>query len=390
MTTTFPSPPASALGAAAGERSPRPTRRLRGGDRRRRRAAAAGQPVARLGERALPHPGGRAGRRPRQRVDRHGARRQRRVPRDRPAWLRALGEVATTAVGLAALVAIWQVWPLDLTLGWDVLARLTVGIGIAGSVIGIVAAMVRFVRELSPTAGDGLGVGPEASAPCRWCRPRRRTCPRDSAARVRTAAPARRGSAGALHPSKAISTTCSGRSSTTHPSVPSTASSVNRSVCQRSISSVMPLNVLPIMTNPPVSGSRAPRWMLESSPRRRPEPHSTARTTRSSVWVGLTLTHPLPRRPAAYGLSAALTTTPSWPAATSSSKKRPASRGVGGDDPRDDEVRARGRRAPRAARARSRRAGRSRRRWSTSKRNGVSGTDSRSRRRRPSWRCGRR
>lgn len=68
-----------------------------------------------------------------------------------PAWLRALGEVATTAVGLAALVAIWQVWPLDLTLGWDVLARLTVGIGIAGSVIGIVAAMVRFVRELSPS-----------------------------------------------------------------------------------------------------------------------------------------------------------------------------------------------------------------------------------------------
>jgi|SRR5688572_18581791 hypothetical protein len=69
-----------------------------------------------------------------------------------PPWLRALGEVATTAVGLAALVAIWQVWPLDVTLGWDMLARLTVGIGIAGSVIGIVAAMVRFVRELSPSA----------------------------------------------------------------------------------------------------------------------------------------------------------------------------------------------------------------------------------------------
>ena len=49
-------------------------------------------------------------------------------------------------------MAIWQVWPLDVTLGWDMLARLTVGIGIAGSVIGIVAAMVRFVRELSPSA----------------------------------------------------------------------------------------------------------------------------------------------------------------------------------------------------------------------------------------------
>ena len=57
---------------------------------------------------------------------------------------------------------------------------------------------------------------------------------------------------------------------------------VNRSVCQVSISSVMPLKVLPSITNPP-SGSRAPRWMLESQPFRRPEPSSTASTTRSSV-----------------------------------------------------------------------------------------------------------
>lgn len=66
-----------------------------------------------------------------------------------PAWLRALGVVATTAVGLAALVAIWQVWPVDLSWTWDLAARLAVGAGIVGSVIGIVAAVVRFVRELS-------------------------------------------------------------------------------------------------------------------------------------------------------------------------------------------------------------------------------------------------
>ena len=35
------------------------------------------------------------------------------------------------------------------------------------------------------------------------------------------------------------------------------SSSVNRSVCQASISSVIPLNVLPSITNPPVAGSRA-------------------------------------------------------------------------------------------------------------------------------------
>ncbi len=76
----------------------------------------------------------------------------------------------------------------------------------------------------------------------------------------------------------------------------SIASSVNRFVCQASISSVMPLKVLPSMTKP--SPSRAPRWMLDSFPVRRPEPHSTASTTRSSVCTGLILTQPAPRRPA--------------------------------------------------------------------------------------------
>jgi hypothetical protein len=66
-----------------------------------------------------------------------------------PAWLRALGVVATTAFVLAALVAIWQVWPVDLSWTWDLAARLAVGAGVVGSVIGIVAAVVRFVRELS-------------------------------------------------------------------------------------------------------------------------------------------------------------------------------------------------------------------------------------------------
>ena len=51
---------------------------------------------------------------------------------------------------------------------------------------------------------------------------------------------------------------------------------MKRVVCQSSIASVMPLNVLPSMTNPPVAGSRAPRWMLDSLPVRRPDPHSTA------------------------------------------------------------------------------------------------------------------
>ena len=89
-----------------------------------------------------------------------------------------------------------------------------------------------------------------------------------------------------------------GTQSTTYPSVGPSASSVKRAVCQSSIASVMPLNVLPSMTKPPVAGSRAPRWMFDSLPVRRPEPHSTASTTRSSVCTGLTLSQPAPRRPA--------------------------------------------------------------------------------------------
>ncbi len=63
-----------------------------------------------------------------------------------PVWLRAAGDIVTTGVGLAALVRIWQVWPVDLTSGWDLLARVLVGLGVVGSMIGILAAVVRLTR----------------------------------------------------------------------------------------------------------------------------------------------------------------------------------------------------------------------------------------------------
>ena len=63
-----------------------------------------------------------------------------------PVWLRAAGDVVTTGVGLAALVRIWQVWPVDLTSGWEVLARVLVGLGVVGSMIGILTALVQLTR----------------------------------------------------------------------------------------------------------------------------------------------------------------------------------------------------------------------------------------------------
>lgn len=68
-----------------------------------------------------------------------------------PPWLRALGDVVTTSVGLAALVRIWQVFPLDFgdsTFDWALVAHVLLGVAIVGSVIGIVAGLVSLVRNL--------------------------------------------------------------------------------------------------------------------------------------------------------------------------------------------------------------------------------------------------
>ena len=70
-----------------------------------------------------------------------------------PAWLRAVGDIVTTGVGLAALVRLWQVFPVDFTVtavDLDLVARWVLVLGIVGSVIGIVAAAARLVRALTP------------------------------------------------------------------------------------------------------------------------------------------------------------------------------------------------------------------------------------------------
>ena len=66
-----------------------------------------------------------------------------------PRWLTALGDLVTTAVGLAALVRIWKVFPLDVSDRWELLVRTLLVVGIVGSAIGIVVAIVRFGRALS-------------------------------------------------------------------------------------------------------------------------------------------------------------------------------------------------------------------------------------------------
>lgn len=75
-----------------------------------------------------------------------------------PPWVKALGDLAQTIVGVVAMVRLWQVFPLDFgdsTFPWDVLARWLLAVGIGGSMIGLVVGLVslgRAVREPPPGA----------------------------------------------------------------------------------------------------------------------------------------------------------------------------------------------------------------------------------------------
>lgn len=67
-----------------------------------------------------------------------------------PRWVRALGDLLTTSVGLAAMVRIWQVSPFDFgdsEFEWIRVVQILLFVGIVGSVIGIVTAIVSLVRS---------------------------------------------------------------------------------------------------------------------------------------------------------------------------------------------------------------------------------------------------
>jgi hypothetical protein len=70
-------------------------------------------------------------------------------------WVRALGDLVTTGVGLAALARIWTVYPFDFgdsDLPWDLLTRTVLVLALVGSAIGVLVAVVTLVRDLGRTA----------------------------------------------------------------------------------------------------------------------------------------------------------------------------------------------------------------------------------------------
>jgi hypothetical protein len=72
-----------------------------------------------------------------------------------PRWLKALGDIVTTAVGIAALVRMWQVFPFDFSgssFDWALVVRVAMGIAIGGSAIALVVALVSFVKSIGRPA----------------------------------------------------------------------------------------------------------------------------------------------------------------------------------------------------------------------------------------------
>ena len=62
-----------------------------------------------------------------------------------PPWLKAAGDLVTTAIGLAAAVRVWQVFPFELSSTWALVVHLLLAIAIIGSVIGMVATAWRLM-----------------------------------------------------------------------------------------------------------------------------------------------------------------------------------------------------------------------------------------------------
>jgi hypothetical protein len=70
-----------------------------------------------------------------------------------PPRVRAGGDLVQNLVGLAAMVRIWQVFPVDVAKGgfdWELLARWLLAIGMVGASVAALVAVVRLVRGTRP------------------------------------------------------------------------------------------------------------------------------------------------------------------------------------------------------------------------------------------------
>ena len=75
-----------------------------------------------------------------------------------PPWLKSLGDLATTGIGLAAAIRVWQVFPFDLSSGWSTAVRVLLVIAIAGSCIALLVQIVTLARWIAGHTPHGGGM----------------------------------------------------------------------------------------------------------------------------------------------------------------------------------------------------------------------------------------
>jgi len=79
-----------------------------------------------------------------------------------PPWVRSLGDLATTGIGLATAIRLWQVFPFALSSGWSIAVRVLLVVAIAGSCIALVVQIVSLARWFTGHTPHGghLRTGP--------------------------------------------------------------------------------------------------------------------------------------------------------------------------------------------------------------------------------------
>jgi len=63
-----------------------------------------------------------------------------------PPWLKSLGDLATTGIGLATVIRVWQVFPFDVSSGWSIAVRVLLMVAIIGSCIALVVQVISLAR----------------------------------------------------------------------------------------------------------------------------------------------------------------------------------------------------------------------------------------------------
>ena len=69
-----------------------------------------------------------------------------------PPWLKSLGDLTITGIGLAAIIRVWQVFPFDFadtSFDWTLLVRIMLAIAFFGSILAMIVQAVVLVANVS-------------------------------------------------------------------------------------------------------------------------------------------------------------------------------------------------------------------------------------------------